>query len=159
MDGTVNKAVTAVLMTVLGLYATGCQSGVGVGTFKGTFDVYFTGQAIDANSGNGLKEFTVDITLGTKPCATKVVAVNGSEYCFAFKATTINGTTYFRDVGLFDYRSISVLGPSDEYLVFEITSPGYLSRKVRIPKDKIAIDQVNVTDIVLTPKGFDVEAH
>jgi hypothetical protein len=128
----------------------GCQSGTQVGVFKGTFDVYFTGQVIDGASGKAIEEFTTEIMVADKVAINKTVVPNGSEYVFSFEVTTINGRTYFKDTGFFNYKEISVLGAANEYVVIKVGSRGYKSREYRIAKENIRIDQVNVLDIVLS---------
>ena len=135
-------------MVLLGL--AGCQSGTQVGAFKGTFDVYFTGQAIDGASGDSIDQFTVEIMPSDKASITKTIMPNGSEYVFSFEATTIDGRTYFKDTGFFNYSEISVLGAGSEYVVLKVSCDGYKSREYRIARDKIRIDRVNTLDIVLS---------
>jgi len=135
-------------LALLGL--AGCQCGTQVGVFKGTFDVYFTGQAIDAVSGEPIGEFAVEILPTDKVVINQTVVPNGSEYVFSFAATTINGRTYFKDTGFLNYQEASVLGSATEYITFKVSSSGYQTREYRIAKEKIRIDKVNELDIVLS---------
>jgi hypothetical protein len=125
----------------------GC-SNYQTGTFKGTFPVYFTGVAMDANTGEGITEFGVQIALYNKPLVSKTVKTDGLEYGFTFNAPVIDGRTYMREG-----KEVNVLGGPEDNIMLTFRAKGYKAQNISISKDMIAIGQVNIIDFELVPES------
>ena len=137
-------------IVTVALFLAGCQTQSE--TYRGKFPVYFTGVAINAVTGKSLEKFDVDISLYDKPLVHKTIHTSDFEYALSFDASTVNGQTCSK-VGMGGLRTINALGPANESLTFFISAAGYQSKTLKISKDRVSIDQVNVLDIVLKPQS------
>jgi hypothetical protein len=137
--------LTAILLFSAAICVSGCGR-TEIGNYRGTFPVYFAGTVVDANTREPVPEFTATVSLYERPYIVRQVQTSDKEYALNVDLPTINGVSYRQGAAVID-----VLGPHNEFLTLDIRAPGYAPAHIRIPKDKISIDEVNTLNLVLRP--------
>lgn len=126
---------------ILGVTALGFQLPIPGCNWKGLANVTFAGKCTESITSNAISQFIVSYS---QPQT--IITTNGN-YVLTLKVATLNGTTCISRHGI-----RRLLGPSSEPLSFEVSSQGYKSQTISVPRNTILVEHTNGLNIVLEKK-------